>query len=523
MPPLPTRQTPPLVALNASIASNGKPLLDDIAIAIHHGERVGLIGASGAGKSLLASALMGLLPTGLRLDGELRLLGKPVNAHDDRSMCQARRGRLSMIFQNPATALNPLLPIGKQIAEAIRLAGNHANDKMAISREVDNALCQVGLTPHHRHRLPQALSGGQQQRVMIAMAVAARSKLLIADEATTSLDSVTQASILSLLRDLASAHRMALLLISHDMAVVAHCCQRFLVMAGGRIVDRGTALSQLHHPTSRALLAASRQHYLRPQEPKQSQPLLKVAGVGKQFHGMAKPTLTDISFTLNRGEMLGLVGASGVGKSTLARIVLGLETTSHGSTHLGDIAISPTMPAHHRRHFSAVFQNPATAMNPRHTIATIVAEPLRLLGRAQATAHHLVADALHQVGLPNPEAALHAYPHGFSGGEKQRIAIARALITSPRLIVFDEATSSLDAATRQRILSLISQLVASRGLAGLFISHDLGLVRCLCHRVLVMADGRIVEAGDADTVLNSPSHPASQALLNGVLNLPKQI
>lgn len=521
-------------------ASGRRVLVDGVTLTINQGENLGLIGASGAGKSLLALAMMGLLPTGVVVErGSMAINGKAVDVGDDKAMGAARRGWLGMIFQDPYAALNPIVAVGKQIAEAVRLA--HASPDTHIDEAVADALGQVGLGDDYASRLPHELSGGQRQRVVIAITLAGRAKLLIADEATTALDSITQMAILRLLRNLVGQGRITLLLISHDMAVVQYCCRRLAVMAGGRIVDEGATLNGLRHQASRQLIAAA--HYtpgnLRPPLVKAKAKLLEVAGVHKNYGTSGgrdgAGVLRDISFTIKQGEMLGLVGASGVGKSTLGRVLLGLEASdgcpnenpnkdkiimhdiNNNSSGEGRIIISPRMPNRHRLHLSAVFQNPATAFNPRHTIATIIAEPLRLLP-APPTAvakRQLVAAALTQVGLP--EEAMTRYPHAFSGGEKQRIAIARALITAPKLIVFDEAVSNLDATIRQHILRLISQLVARHGISGLFISHDLALVHALCHRVMVMACGRIVEMGDSDQIFAHPRHPRSKALLASVL------
>ena len=546
---------PPLISvggltLSTKGASGGRVLLDGVTLTIHQGENLGLIGASGAGKSLLALAMMGLLPSGVVVErGSIAINGKAVDVGDDRAMGQARRGMLGMIFQDPYAALNPIVPVGKQIAEAVRLAST--TDKTDIhdihGGAVADALGQVGLEAAQASRLPHELSGGQRQRVVIAIALAGRAKLLIADEATTALDSITQMAILRLLRNLARQGRITLFLISHDMAVVRYCCGRLAVMAGGRIVDEGAGLNQLRHQASRQLIAASRYTRANLRPPflgtgaKPAGVLLEVAGVHKNYGKYrggdgdkdGAVALRDISFTMKHGEMLGLVGASGAGKSTLGRVLLGLEASDDSPNKNegknenkskiimysddGGIAISPRMPNRHRLHISAVFQNPATAFNPRHTIATIIAEPLRLLPTSPTgvARQQLVAAALGQVGLPKE--AMTRYPHAFSGGEKQRIAIARALITAPKLIVFDEAVSNLDATIRQHILRLISQLVARQGISGLFISHDLALVHALCHRVMVMAGGRIVEIDDSDQLFAKPRHPSSKALLASVL------
>lgn len=551
--PLATPYAAPLISvcdLTLSLskgARGGRVLLDGVNLTINQGENLGLIGASGAGKSLLALAMMGLLPSEVVVErGSIAIDGKAVDVGDDKAMAAARRGMLGMIFQDPYAALNPIVPVGKQIAEAVRLAQASPGH---IDEAVADALGQVGLEGDYASRLPHELSGGQRQRVVIAIVLAGRAKLLIADEATTALDSITQMAILRLLRNLVRQGRITLFLISHDMAVVRYCCERMAVMADGRIVDEGGNLNALQHHASRQLIEASRYAptNLRPPllnlgthaEAKAGGVLLEVAGVNKSYgknRGRdSAGVLRDISFTMKRGEMLGLVGASGAGKSTLGRMLLGLEASDdspgknqdtnpdnnktkivmHNSD--GSINISPRMPNRHRLHLSAVFQNPATAFNPRHKVETIIAEPLRLLPTPPTgeTKQQLVAAALTQVGLPS--AAMTRYPHAFSGGEKQRIAIARALITAPKLIVFDEAVSNLDATIRQHILRLISQLVARQNISGLFISHDLALVHALCHRVMVMASGRIVEMGDSDSLFAKPRHPSSKALLASVL------
>ena len=530
-------------AKNLSVAFNKKPILSSLSFDIEAGECLGLIGASGAGKSMLALALMGLLPDGFSASGAVRLNGKPLDLNNDNAMRQHRGRDMALVFQEPA--LNPIRNIGTQLTEAIQFttATATATDAYKMASE---ALAQVGLS-NVFDRLPDTLSGGERQRVMIAMAMLARPALLIADEPTTSLDTVTQKEILALMQNLAKQNNTAILLISHDLALISAEVKRLLVMDKGAIIDAAKApncAKKLTHPISQTLLKAAQlpakpasKSASRPPNPP---PLLTAenleksypasAGAGWNFFGRTSKQnriLENISFQLHKGECLGLVGESGAGKSTLSRLLLGLEPPTKGSITLaGRPLIFGTIPRQQRRQLSAVFQDPFTAFNPRHSIRRIIAEPLTLMPRAlmptipaRPTADaitHAVAAALTQVGLD--PTSMHRYIHEFSGGQRQRIAIARALITRPDAIIFDEAVSSLDSRSRHQVLELITRLLQAHQLSAIFISHDLAVIRAICHRVMVLSSGQIVEINTTSDIFNKPNHAATKRLIKAIPN-----
>ena len=531
-------------AENLSVAFNKKPILSSLSFTIEAGERLGLIGASGAGKSMLALALMGLLPDGFSASGAVRLNGKPLDLNNDNAMRQHRGRDMALVFQEPA--LNPIRNIGTQLTET---AQGTLDPDMA-----SEALAQVGLS-NVFDRLPDTLSGGERQRVMIAMAMLARPALLIADEPTTSLDTVTQKEILALMQNLAKQNNTAILLISHDLALISAEVKRLFVMDKGTIIDAAKApncAKKLSHPISQTLLKAAQLPAKPATKPAASSPATKKpaplltaenleksypasAGAGWNFFGRTSKQnriLENISFQLNQGECLGLVGESGAGKSTLSRLLLGLEPPTKGSITLaGRPLIFGTIPRQQRRQLSAVFQDPFTAFNPRHSIRRIIAEPLTLMPKtlmptmptrqtpnaiSPDAITHAVATALTQVGLD--PTSMHRYIHEFSGGQRQRIAIARALITRPEVIIFDEAVSSLDSRSRHQVLELITRLLQAHQLSAIFISHDLAVIRAICHRVMVLDGGKIVEINTTSDIFNKPRHQATKRLIKAIPN-----
>ncbi|KMK68654.1 ABC transporter ATP-binding protein [Puniceibacterium sp. IMCC21224] len=522
---------------NLSMGIHNRPILSDISLDIAAGEIVALTGESGSGKSMTALATMGLLPDGVRATGQILLNGTDLLTRTERQLCALRGDALSMVFQEPMTALNPVQTIGAQVSEALRLprGGAVAMPRAQVRARTRETLERVGL-PADRvppNRYPHQLSGGQRQRVVIAMAIARRPALLIADEPTTALDVTTQAQILDLLRDLVREYDMGLMMITHDLAVVSDMADRLVVMQNGAIVEQGPTLqvfAQMRHPYTRALFAASgHQATLTPV--RDNAPLLEVRNVTRSYP-LPRPSLfarrplfhavNNVSFDIRRGERLGLVGESGCGKSTLARALLGLEPIVSGSITLGGV---PIIAADHtnravRRRMQVVFQDPFTSFNPRHKVARLITEPFHLLdtpptGAARDAA---VAEALRAVGLSPSDAG--KYIHAFSGGQRQRIAIARALITRPDLILFDEAVSALDVRVRAQILDLLANLSRRYGLTYLFISHDLSVVRGITDRVMVMQAGEIVEHGPTEQVFDAPQHPYTQRLITAAPRLP---
>ncbi len=529
------------------------PILRGVTLGLEPGEILGLVGESGSGKSMTALAVMGLLPQGARATGRIWLDGQDLLALSERQMCALRGNQIGMIFQEPMTALNPLMTIGDQVAETLMV---HRKMPRAEARAIARAkLDRVGL-PGPRFPLslyPHELSGGQRQRVAIALAIALQPRLLIADEPTTALDVTTQAEVLNLLRDLARAEDMALILITHDLAVVAGMADRVAVMRHGQIVETGPTeplFRAPRHPYTAQLLAASthrpkaaarpapapEHEYFCQEEAagisswqkysKSDAALLRVAGATRIYRlprprpFAAHPELRavdDVSFQIDPGESVGLVGESGCGKSTLTRAILGLDPLQAGSITLGAHPVGPGMPQAARADVQVVFQDPYGSFNPRQRVETLVAEPFHLTGRP-ADWQDRVAAALSEVGLTPEDGA--KFIHEFSGGQRQRIAIARALIIRPKLIVLDEAVSALDVRVRAQVLDLLATLQASHDLAYLFISHDLSVVRNVTTRCLVMQAGRIVEQGPTEALFTAPRHPYTAELLAAAPQIP---
>ena len=498
-------------------------ILRGVSLTAEAGAVLGVVGESGSGKSLTALAVMRLAPERAASEGRILFEGRDLQTLRERDMCAVRGRDIGMIFQEPMTALNPLQTIGDQVAETVRVHGGAAAREIAA-----RTLERVGL-PQSRvpfERYPHELSGGQRQRVGIAMAIALQPRLLIADEPTTALDVTTQAQILALLRRLVDEDGMALMLITHDLAVVSGMADRIAIMNQGQVVESGptpAVLREMHHPYTRALFAAS--SHVPPRLPRRrGQPLLEVEGVSRDYPaGPARllgerasfRAVREVSFTLREGESLGLVGESGSGKSTLVRAVLGLERLQQGSVRIdGEIvAAGERMPAAVRAKMQAVFQDPYGSFNPRQKVARLIAEPFHLVPAApRGTARRVAVNAaLRDVGLQIPDAE--RYIHEFSGGQRQRIAIARALIIRPKLIVLDEAVSALDVQVRAHVLDLLAGLSARFGLSYLFVSHDLAVVRAVTDRVMVMNAGEIVESGPTERVFTAPEHPYTRALL----------
>ena len=482
---------------------------------------------------MTALAVMQLLPEGAHCRGRVLLEGQDVLRLSEAQMCRLRGRAVGMVFQEPMTALNPIQTIGDQVAEPILL---HEKVSRAEARaRAREALARVEM-PEDRFplsRYPHELSGGQRQRVVIAMAIALRPRLLIADEPTTALDVTTQAQILKLLKRLVQEDGMGLLMISHDLAVVADMADHLVIMRHGEVVETGPSpelFRTMRHPYSRALLAASTHQPARAAAP-QEVPLLEVAGVVRDY-ATARTGLwgkagrfravDGVSFQIRRGESLGLVGESGCGKSTLTRAILGLEEVQEGTILLDGQPVFTGHKANRavRRRMQVVFQDPYGSFNPRHRVERLVTEPFHLLDEPPrgAARDAAIAGALESVGLTAQDR--HKYIHEFSGGQRQRIAIARALIIQPDLIILDEAVSALDVSIRAQILDLLADLGDRLGLTYLFISHDLSVVRQVTDRVLVMQSGKIVEQGETAAIFDAPRHPYTQQLLSATPRLP---
>ena len=516
-------------ARDLSLSIHGAPILDQVSFALEPGKTFGLVGESGSGKSMTALAIMGLLPHGAETSGQVLLDGGDLSQLNDRDLCAIRGNRISMIFQEPMTALNPVKTIGDQVAETL-LIHTKATRAEAL-RIAEEKLTRVGLPPDRfpLDRFPHELSGGQRQRVCIAMAIALHPELLIADEPTTALDVTTQAQILNLLRDLVEEEGMSLLLITHDLAVVADVADHVAVMQKGCIVEQGPTeqlFRTMAHPYTRQLLEAS-SHQPDRIAPPAPEPLLEVDGAVRDYalprRSLFGPAPTfravkGVSFSMQTGESLGLVGESGCGKSTLTRAILGLEPLQGGEIRLFGQPMTPETAGGLRSGIQVVFQDPYGSFNPRWRVDRLVAEPFHLMPERPADWRDRVAEALREVGLPRE--AMERYPHEFSGGQRQRIAIARALILRPDLIILDEAVSALDVSIRAEILDLLAALRESHGLAYLFISHDLSVVRSITDRVLVMQAGEIVEEGPTERVFSRPAHPYTQKLIKAAPVIP---
>lgn len=525
-----------LTVKDLTLSIHNFPILTRVSFSVEAGEIHGLIGESGSGKSMTAYAIMQLLPNGSKCDGRIELNGSNVLQAREADLCEMRGNDMGMVFQEPMTSLNPVQSIGQQVAETI-LVHEPDMSKAEATRRASDALerCELPNERFPLSRYPFELSGGQRQRVVIAMAIALRPKLLIADEPTTALDVTTQAQILRLLKRLAREDGMGLLLITHDLAVVADMADRITIMRHGEVVEAGgtqQVFSRMEHPYTRALFEASGHQPDRKSAPTET-PLLSVRDVVRDYPLPRKSlfaqqdhfrALNGVSFDLSQGESLGLVGESGCGKSTLTRAILGLEEVQVGSIMLDGqpVFTNHTPNRAVRRRMQVVFQDPYSSFNPRHKVSRLIAEPFHLednppLGAARKDA---VAHALESVGLQPDDAD--KYIHEFSGGQRQRIAIARALILKPDLILLDEAVSALDVSIRAQILDLLAELSDQFGLSYLFISHDLSVVRSITDRVLVMKAGQIVEEGDTDAVFSRPQHPYTKSLIDAAPVLPRR-
>ncbi len=515
---------------NLSLNILGLKILSDVRFEVDRGEVVGVIGESGSGKSMTALSIMQLLPHGTDVTGSIRLDDEELLTKTEKQMCAVRGADVGMVFQEPMTALNPVKTIGDQVAETVMIhRGASRAEALSTARETLN---RVGL-PEDRFpltRYPHELSGGQRQRVVIAMAIALRPKLLIADEPTTALDVTTQAQILTLLKRLVDEDGMGLILITHDLAVVADIADRIVIMKSGEVVEAGPAVQlfrAMQHPYSKALMAATSHHPVRnpPKVALNAVPVLEVKSVVREYalprkSLFAKPgafrAVDEVSFKIHKGENVGLVGESGCGKSTLTRAILALEGTQGGEIRVGGelVTTKAGASAAARRKMQVVFQDPYGSFNPRHKVRRLITEPFYLMGRDAPTGSALearIAEALENVGLRARDAD--KYIHEFSGGQRQRVAIARALITHPSLIVLDEAVSALDVSIRAQILDLLADLSDRLDLSYLFISHDLSVVRAITDRVMVMKAGKIVEAGETESIFSNPQHDYTRQLL----------
>ena len=512
---------------NLNLQLGGHGILKDVSLDLRKGEVFGLAGESGSGKTMTALSIMRLLPLGARQSGAIVLDGESLTGKNEAQMCAVRGRDIGMVFQEPMSALNPLQPIGAQVAETVRIhTGASRAEAMEIAR---HTLERVGLPPSHiaPERYPHDLSGGQRQRVAIAIAIALRPKLLIADEPTTALDVTAQAQVLALLHALVREDGMALMLITHDLAVMAQMADRLTILRAGQVVESGAAVSLMRKPAqayTRTLLnnathRARKNNAERPQRAAvlEARSIRRDYASKQRLGGRANAPFTavdDVSFVIKAGENLGLVGESGCGKSTLLRTLLALDGAQQGEVLLMGERFAPDACSKaQRRLIQMVFQDPYGSFDPRQRVEKLVAEPLVLAdpGPTARQRREMVERMLVRVGLAPEDAG--KYPHQFSGGQRQRIAIARALIVRPAVVALDEAVSALDVSVRTQILDLLAGLSDEMGVSFLFVSHDLAVVRAICDRVLVMQAGRIVEAGETAKVFACPQHPYTRSLI----------
>jgi microcin C transport system ATP-binding protein len=513
--------------LNVRFRQGGNETIavDGVSFTLKRGTTLALVGESGSGKSVTALSIVRLLSRAAEVQGQVLFKGEDLLAYREARLREIRGAQITMVFQEPMTSLNPLHTIARQIGEILELHGARGAQK--IKDRIIELLQEVGI-PDPAARLgafPHQLSGGQRQRVMIAMALANRPDLFIADEPTTALDVTVQAQILELLKELQARHNMAMLFITHDLGIVRKIADDVAVMQKGKIVETNTMaeiFADPRHPYTRALIAA---------EPKGTPPAIDMAGktiieasdirvwfpIKRGFFrrtvGFVK-AVDSVSISVREGETVGVVGESGSGKTTLGLAILRLIRCEGAIVFLGRSieGLNFTQMRPLRRDMQIVFQDPYGSLSPRLPVADIVAEGLGVQYKTMSTARkrEIVAQALTDTGL-DPE-AMDRYPHEFSGGQRQRIAIARAIVLEPKFIVLDEPTSALDMSVQAQIVDLLRDLQKRRGLAYLFISHDLKVVRALASEIIVMRDGKVVESGPAVDLLANPRSAYTRAL-----------
>ncbi len=528
--------------------------VDGANLTVEPGEIHGLVGESGAGKSTVGAAIMGLIEKPGRIaDGTIKLKEEVISGQDEEGMRALRGNRISMIFQDPLTSLNPLFTVREQLTETIREHLDVSSNE-ADARALD-LLNRVGI-PDAEIRLenyPHQFSGGMRQRIVIALALCSEPEVIIADEPTTALDVSIQAQVLELIKDLARERQVGVILITHDMGVIAETTSRVTVMYKGQVVESGTTkkiLTAPEHLYTQSLISAvprattklyrfplisygEREADFQIEQIKgnwqaevspQDLPLLKVEGITKTFlkSGSILPSrrqyftaVDEVSFEIQPGEVFGIVGESGSGKSTVARVISGLLRANGGAVEFEGRDVTAAgrgVPEWYRREIQMIFQDPYSSLNPRMRVDKIVAEPAKHLGLLQGSAlQDRVYELLDMVGLGT--AAGRKYPHEFSGGQRQRISIARALATQPKFLICDEPTSALDVSVQAQILNILKDLQEHLNLTMLFISHDLPVVRQMCDRVAVMKQGRIVESSETGQLFDAPRDAYTQELL----------
>lgn len=511
----------------------------DVSFELARGETLAVVGESGSGKSVTARAIMSMLADNARVGSKTKIMfdGYDLSSFSELEMQKIRGDRISMIFQEPLTSLNPIYKVGDQVQEMIQVHRPLSNNDARA--EVLRLFKEVQL-PNPEARLdqyPHEMSGGQRQRVMIAMALANNPDLLIADEPTTALDVTVQAEILSLLKSLQASHNMAVLLITHDLSVVEKTSDHVVVMRYGEVVERGTTkdiFSNPQHEYTKHLLASEPKGH--PSPLNEDAPALMTAKDMRVEYKLAHGgffnrkytelvAVNDISTTIHKGETLGIVGESGSGKTTLGMAMVRLINANGGEItfegkRIDGLSRDELRPF--RTKMQVVFQDPFSSLNPRMIIRQIIEEGLIVnnIGASSAERGELVEKALADVQMPT--SAMQRFPHEFSGGQRQRLAIARALVLNPDFILLDEPTSALDLSIQAQIIDLLRDLRAKHDLSYMFISHDLKVVKALCHNVIVMQHGNVVEQGPTDEVLENPQTAYTRRLVNAAFNILAQ-
>ncbi|HEY9864512.1 MAG TPA: ABC transporter ATP-binding protein [Candidatus Obscuribacterales bacterium] len=526
--------------------------VDDVCFSLQPGERLGLVGESGCGKSTIGRAVMRLLPTTSAIEGQVRFEGQPVFGMDEKRLQKFRGEAVALVFQDPMTRLDPLMTIGDHCLETLKAHRPQLSNSQAKNKALE-VLESVKIPANRWSQYPHEFSGGMRQRVAIALALLLDPKLIVADEPTTSLDVTVSAQILQELTRLCEQRGTAILLISHDLAMVGEYCDRIAVMYQGKMVETGaseTVFQNPQHPYTQSLLKSAL--HLQDIENKAvspgletstsaTKPLLSIkdlqqyytleAGFIQQLFSKQKKSVIKavdgINLELYPGEILGLVGESGCGKSTLSRTILQLIRATHGSVEfLGtDLTqLSSEQVRKYRRQMQMVFQDPNACLNPMMTVGESIADPLfihKLATPEQAKTQVLAM--LERVGLTPATEYYQRYGGELSGGQQQRVAIARALMTRPQLLICDEPVSMLDASIQAQVLDLMLELKAEFNLTYLFITHDLWVARFLCDRIAVMNGGKIVELGETESIFTNPQHPYTQTLLSAIPSLAKTI
>ena len=500
-----------------------------LSIKVEKGEVVALVGESGSGKSITALSILGLLnyPIAFHSKGSIKFINKEILGKNNPNLQNIRGNRISMIFQEPMTSLNPLHTVRKQVSESFLI--HQKIERKAIDKKVLSLLKSVKLdSPEEKlNFFPYQLSGGQRQRVMIAMAIANKPDLLIADEPTTALDVTIQSKILNLILDLQKNLNMSVLLITHDLNIVKNIAKRIYIMHRGKIVEEGTVKKVFSNPKKEYtynLLNTHFQKFTQKVRKYEGNPLLEVKNLKVYFpvkKGILKKTIryvkavNDVSFHVNPGETLGIVGESGSGKTTLGQSILKL-IPSKGIINFDGIDINSKSQKYirpYRKNMQFVFQDPFASLSPRMSLFSIISEGLEIhnIGEDVKTRRELVSETLRKVGLSAND--LDRYPHEFSGGQRQRIAIARAIIIEPKLVVLDEPTSALDRNIQLQIINLLQMIQKEKNLSYVFISHDLRVIKSISNRLIVMNNGKIVEYGNANNIFNKPKNYYTKSLL----------